>query len=64
MRAKQDRQITTKMECCFDSFAIYIFKKNLHYLDMNENFCGVTFNVLLCVLTKLVFLPSQNITVL
>lgn len=28
---------------------------------MNENFCGVILDVLLCVLTKLVFLPSQNI---
>lgn len=42
----------------------YIYKKDdpfLHYLVMNENFCGVIIDVLLCVLTKLVFLPSQNI---
>lgn len=56
----------TKMECCFDSFSIYIYiyekkKDFLHYLVMNENFCGVILDVLLCVLTKLVFLPSQNI---
>lgn len=42
---------------------LYIWKKKdfLHYLVMNENFCGVILDVLLCVLTKLVFLPSQNI---
>lgn len=55
------------MECCFDSFSIYIYiyiwekKDFLHYLVMNENFCGVILDVLLCLLTKLVFLPSQNI---
>lgn len=50
------------MECCFDSFSIY--KKDdpfLHYLVMNENFCGVILDVLSCVLTELVFLLSQNI---
>lgn len=44
------RQVTTKMECCFDSFSIY--KKDdpfLHYLVMNENFCGVILDVLSCV---------------
>lgn len=42
---------------------LYIKKDDpfLHYLVMNENFCGVIIDVLLCVLTKLVFLPSQNI---
>ena len=42
---------------------LYIKKDDpfLHYLVMNENFCGVILDVLLCVLTKLVFLLSQNI---
>lgn len=59
---QKKRQVTTKTECCFDSFSIY--KKDdpfLHYLVMNENFCGVTLDVLSCVLTELVFLLSQHI---
>lgn len=42
---------------------LYIKKDDpfLHYLVMNENFCGVILDVLSCVLTELVFLLSQNI---
>lgn len=58
---KKDK-LQQKTECCFDSFSIY--KKDdpfLHYLVMNENFCGVILDVLSCVLTELVFLLSQHI---
>lgn len=46
------------------ALTLFLYIKNdpfLHYLVMNENFRGVILDVLLCVLTKLVFLPSQNI---
>lgn len=44
-------------------FFLYIKKDDpfLHYLVMNENFCGVILDVLSCLLTELVFLLSQNI---
>lgn len=67
---KKEKQIgkkkPIKTECCFDSFSIYtyIWKKIIFctiWLWMKKNFCGVILAVLLCVLTKLVFLPSQNI---
>lgn len=42
--------LTTKEECYSDSFSIYKKIIFLHYLDMNDNFCGVKKNLdVLCV---------------
>lgn len=49
---KQTKTSRSQTECRFPSFSIYQNVHFLHYLVMNENFCGVTLDVLLCVLNR------------
>lgn len=61
-KTKTEKKKSQKWNVALTLF-LYIKKDDpfLHYLAMNEIFSGVILDVLLCVLTELVFLPSQNI---
>lgn len=57
LKEEKNKQTTkqtsrSQTECRFPSFSIYQNVHFLHYLVMNENFCGVTLDVLLCVLNR------------